>query len=56
MQVWAKEHGIEWRFHLSYKQESAGLKERKIGKLKQQIVLLKDKTTLAGWTKVLTRI
>lgn len=51
----AEEHGIVLRFHLSYDPQSAGLIERKIGKLKKADVI-KDKTTLAGWTTVLSRI
>lgn len=52
MQDWAKEHGIEWRLHLPYTLQAAGLVERKNRIVKQQVTLLTSKTALAGWTKV----
>ena len=55
VQDWTKEHGTEWRFHLSYNPREAGLVEKKDGILKQQIKLLTSKITLGGWTKVLSQ-
>ena len=55
MQNWAKEHDIEWRFHLYYNLQAAVLVERKNRILKHQIKLLTGKTILAGWTIVLSQ-
>lgn len=55
MQVWAKEHAIEQKVHLSYNLHIAGLVERKNEILKEQNKLLMSKTISAGWTKVLSQ-
>lgn len=56
MQDWTKEHATEWRLHLPYHPQAAGLIGRKNGILKQQIKLLTGKTTSARWTKVCPRL
>ena len=53
MQDWAKEHDLEWGFHLPYNLQAAELVERKQGILKQQIKLLTGKTSLTGCTEIL---
>lgn len=52
-QEW-KEHNTEWRFHLPYNPQTAGLLDPRNGILKLQIELLTGKPTLAGWTKAIS--
>lgn len=54
MQDLIKTHAIEWKFHLPYSLQAAGVIEKKNGILKQKIKLLRRNHL--GWlTKVLSR-
>lgn len=56
MQDCTKEHNSEWRFYLPYSLQTAGLIEREKEIFKQKIKLLTaEKTTVAGWTNVLSQ-
>lgn len=48
MQDYAKEHDLEWKFHLLFNQQAAGSMKRKNRILKHQINLVTRKITLAG--------
>ncbi|XP_054543882.1 uncharacterized protein LOC129144682 [Talpa occidentalis] len=56
VQQWAKNMGVEWKFHTPYNPKAAGIIERYNGLLKQGLRATAPTQTLAGWSRRLWEV